>query len=61
MHPLLSLSVFWLLPLALTLEEDSPLDHVPRRTVPYHSEFCVTLSHSYTIDRRLIGKEFSHW
>lgn len=35
MHPLLSLSVFWLLPLALTLEEDSPLDCVPRRSVPY--------------------------
>ncbi|XP_071346945.1 semaphorin-4E [Trachinotus anak] len=36
MHPLLSLSVFWLLPLALTLEEDSPLDCVPRKSVPYH-------------------------
>ncbi|XP_020489697.2 semaphorin-4E [Labrus bergylta] len=36
MHPLLSLCVFWLLPLALTLEEDSPLDCVPRRSVPYH-------------------------
>lgn len=35
MHPLLSLSVFWLLPLALMLEEDSPLDCVPRRFVPY--------------------------
>nr|XP_046263251.1 semaphorin-4E [Scatophagus argus]XP_046263252.1 semaphorin-4E [Scatophagus argus] len=33
MHPLLSLSVFWLLPLALTLEDNSPL--VPRRSVPY--------------------------
>uniref|UniRef100_UPI0037E9766F semaphorin-4E n=1 Tax=Semicossyphus pulcher TaxID=241346 RepID=UPI0037E9766F len=38
MHPLLSLSVFWLLPLALTLEEDSPLDSVPRRSVPYHQD-----------------------
>ncbi|GAA6234875.1 semaphorin-4E-like [Lates japonicus] len=36
MHPLLSLSVFWLLPLALTLEEDSPLNSVPRRSVPYN-------------------------
>ncbi|XP_042353479.1 semaphorin-4E isoform X2 [Plectropomus leopardus] len=38
MHPLLPLCVFWLLPLALTLEEDSPLDNVPRRSVPYHRE-----------------------
>lgn len=38
MHPLLSLSVFWLLPLALMLEEDSPLDCVPRRSVPYHRD-----------------------
>ncbi|TKS79983.1 Semaphorin-4E Semaphorin-7 [Collichthys lucidus] len=38
MHPLLSLTVFWLLPLALTLEEDSPLDCVPRRSVPYHRD-----------------------
>ncbi|XP_051265936.1 semaphorin-4E [Dicentrarchus labrax] len=38
MHPLLSLSVFWLLPLALTLEEDSPLDCIPRRSVPYHRD-----------------------
>ncbi|XP_010791256.1 semaphorin-4E-like [Notothenia coriiceps] len=35
MHPPLALCVFWLLPLALTLEEDSPLDCVPRRSVPY--------------------------
>lgn len=50
MHPLLSLSVFWLLSLALTLEEDSPLDCVPRRSVSYHSECwylsCVTLVYS---------------
>ncbi|KAM9845219.1 semaphorin-4E-like isoform 1-T2 [Aulostomus maculatus] len=38
MHPLLSLSVFWLLPLALMLEEDSPLGCVPRRSVPYHRD-----------------------
>ncbi|KAM9349295.1 semaphorin-4E [Symphorus nematophorus] len=38
MHPLLSLSVFWLLPLALTLEEDSPLDCLPRRSVSYHKD-----------------------
>ncbi|XP_059199873.1 semaphorin-4E [Centropristis striata] len=38
MHPLLPLCVFWLLPLALTLEEDSPLDCVPRRSVPYHRD-----------------------
>lgn len=37
MHPL-SLCVFWLLPLALTLQEDSPLDCVPRRSVPYHRD-----------------------
>ncbi|KAM7400842.1 hypothetical protein PAMA_005156 [Pampus argenteus] len=37
-HPLLSLSIFWLLPLALTLEEDSLLDCVPRRSVPYHRD-----------------------
>ncbi|XP_034559702.1 semaphorin-4E [Notolabrus celidotus] len=38
MHPLLSLCVLWLLPLASTLEEDSPLDCVPRRSVPYHRD-----------------------
>lgn len=38
MHPLLSLTVFCLLPLALMLEEDSPLDCVPRRTVPHHKD-----------------------
>ncbi|CAJ1072024.1 semaphorin-4E [Xyrichtys novacula] len=38
MHPLLSLCVFWLLPVALTLEEDSPLDCRPRRSVPYHRD-----------------------
>lgn len=38
MHPLLSLGVFWLLPLALMLEEDSPLDCIPRRSVPYHRD-----------------------
>lgn len=45
MHPLLSLCVLWLLPLALTLDEDSPLDCVPRRSVPYHSECCITLDY----------------
>ncbi|CAN9503397.1 unnamed protein product [Ophioblennius macclurei] len=38
MHPLLSLTVFCLLPLALMLEEHSPLDCVPRRFVPYHRD-----------------------
>ncbi|KAM8727300.1 semaphorin-4E isoform 1-T2 [Acanthopagrus schlegelii] len=38
MHPVLSLAVFWLLPLALTLEEDSRLDCRPRRSVPYRSD-----------------------
>lgn len=39
MHPLLSLGVFrlLLLPAALTVVEDSPLDCVPRRSVPYNS------------------------
>ncbi|KAK5919383.1 hypothetical protein CgunFtcFv8_023282 [Champsocephalus gunnari] len=37
MHPPLALCVFWLLPLALTLEEDSPLDCVPRKSVPSHT------------------------
>ncbi|XP_072220446.1 semaphorin-4E [Leuresthes tenuis] len=41
MHPLLSLSVFWLLALALTLEGDSPLDSVPRRYVPHHRDNSV--------------------
>lgn len=38
MHLLQPLCVFWLLPLALTLEEDSPLGCVPRRSVPYHKD-----------------------
>ncbi|XP_029971561.1 semaphorin-4E [Salarias fasciatus] len=38
MHPLRSLTVFCLLPLALMLDEDSPLDCVPRRSVPYHRD-----------------------
>ncbi|XP_015258243.1 PREDICTED: semaphorin-4E-like isoform X1 [Cyprinodon variegatus] len=39
MHPLLSLSVFGLLllPVALMLVEDSPLESVPHRSVPYQS------------------------
>lgn len=37
MHPLLSLCVFCLLPMALTVEE-SPVNSLPRRTVPYHWE-----------------------
>lgn len=49
MHPLLSLCVFWLLPLALTLDEDSPLDCVPRRSVPFDRESrnlsCVTVAY----------------
>ncbi|XP_026169035.1 semaphorin-4E-like isoform X2 [Mastacembelus armatus] len=35
MSPLLSLCVFWLLPLVLMLQEHPPLDHGPRRSVPY--------------------------
>ncbi|XP_054619788.1 semaphorin-4E [Dunckerocampus dactyliophorus] len=38
MHPLFCVSIFWLLPLALVLDDDSPLDCVPRRSVPYHSD-----------------------
>ncbi|KAM3865967.1 semaphorin-4E [Diretmus argenteus] len=38
MHPLLSLSLFWLLPLVLMLENHPPLDCVARRTVPYHRD-----------------------
>uniref|UniRef100_A0A8C2X650 Semaphorin-1A n=1 Tax=Cyclopterus lumpus TaxID=8103 RepID=A0A8C2X650_CYCLU len=38
MHLLLPLCVLWLLPLAWTLEEDSPLDCVPRRSFPYHRD-----------------------
>ncbi|KAM4605753.1 semaphorin-4E isoform 1-T3 [Polymixia lowei] len=38
MYPLLALCLFWLLPLALMLEEDSPLDCVPRKTVAYHKD-----------------------
>ncbi|XP_061654485.1 semaphorin-4E [Phyllopteryx taeniolatus] len=37
MHPLLCISLFWFLPLALMLDDDTPLDCVPRRYVPYHS------------------------
>ncbi|XP_041805100.1 semaphorin-4E [Chelmon rostratus] len=38
MRPLLAFTVFWLLPLALMLEEDSPLDCVPRRSVSYRRD-----------------------
>ncbi|XP_036842237.1 semaphorin-4E isoform X2 [Oncorhynchus mykiss] len=38
MYPLVVVSFFWLLPLALTLDAHSPLDCVPRKTVPYHRE-----------------------
>lgn len=38
MHPLLPLCVFWLLPVALTLDEDSLLDCVPRRSVPFERD-----------------------
>ncbi|KAF7668677.1 hypothetical protein LDENG_00297650 [Lucifuga dentata] len=38
MHPQLTLGILWLLPMALMLEEDSPLNCVPRRTVPYHRD-----------------------
>ncbi|XP_056148783.1 semaphorin-4E [Lampris incognitus] len=37
MYPLLPVSLFCFLPLALMLGEDSPLDCVPRKTVPYHT------------------------
>lgn len=50
MHPLLPLCVFWLLPVALTLDEDSLLDCVPRRSVPFERESrnqsCVTMAQS---------------
>ncbi|XP_034039283.1 semaphorin-4E [Thalassophryne amazonica] len=38
MHQLLILTVFWLLPMVFMLDKDSPLDCIPRKTVPYHSE-----------------------
>ncbi|XP_077470550.1 semaphorin-4E [Stigmatopora argus] len=38
MHPLLCISIFCSLPLALMLDVDPPLDGVPRRYVPYHSD-----------------------
>ncbi|CAG5896830.1 semaphorin-4E-like isoform 1-T3 [Menidia menidia] len=41
MHPLLSLSAFWLLALASSLGEDSPPGCVPRRYVPYHRDNSV--------------------
>ncbi|XP_061775739.1 semaphorin-4E [Nerophis ophidion] len=37
-HPLVCISSFCLLPLAFMLDQDSTLDCVPRRSVPYHSE-----------------------
>ena len=69
MYPLLSLCVFWLLPAASVLEDATPLDCVPRKTVPHDSECyclsCITLAysvsshigkHSNSRDR-LIGKQ----
>ncbi|XP_061878164.1 semaphorin-4E [Entelurus aequoreus] len=41
MHPLVCISSFCLLPLALMLDQDSTLDCVPRRSVPYHSESAL--------------------
>ncbi|XP_028283443.1 semaphorin-4E-like [Parambassis ranga] len=38
MHQLLPLCVFWLLPLALMLEDKTQLDCIPRRSVPYHGD-----------------------
>ncbi|XP_068427319.1 semaphorin-4E [Clinocottus analis] len=39
MHPLLlPLRVLWLLPLAWTIKKDSPLDCIPRRSLPYHRD-----------------------
>ncbi|KAF3699228.1 Semaphorin-4E Semaphorin-7 Semaphorin-Z7 [Channa argus] len=38
MHPLLSLCVFWLLPLALMLEENLRLGCVPRKSVPFDGD-----------------------
>ncbi|XP_069562203.1 semaphorin-4E-like [Brachyistius frenatus] len=39
MHQLLPFCVFWLLlPLSLMMKKDSPLDCVPRRSVPYHRD-----------------------
>ncbi|KAK2822272.1 hypothetical protein Q5P01_022337 [Channa striata] len=38
MHPLLSLCVLWLLPLALMLEENVPLGCVPRKSVHYDGD-----------------------
>nr|XP_061795297.1 semaphorin-4E-like [Nerophis lumbriciformis] len=38
MHPLICISISCFLPLALMRNVDSPLDCVPRRYVPYHSD-----------------------
>lgn len=38
MHPIQSLCVIWLLPMAMTLEEDSTVDSLPRRTVSYQRD-----------------------
>ncbi|CAB1326619.1 unnamed protein product [Coregonus sp. 'balchen'] len=53
MHPLVVVRLFWLLPLALTLDAHSPLDCIPRKTVPYHSVFvsnywCHSVSFNVT-------------
>ncbi|XP_019712256.1 semaphorin-4E isoform X1 [Hippocampus comes] len=37
MRPLLCISVFWFLPLASMLDDDAPLDCIPRRYVAYNS------------------------
>lgn len=51
MHPVLLVSVLGLMPLALMQEEDSQLDCVPRRSVPYHSECChLSVTCSETTD-----------
>lgn len=51
MHLLHSLGVLWLLPLALTLEEHSPLELgcIPRRSVPFHSESCNVSYEMYAV------------
>lgn len=45
MYLLICLGIFWFFPLTLALEEDSPLDCVPRKSVSYQGEcFCLCVT-----------------
>lgn len=71
MHQLLPLSVFWLLPLALMLEDKPQLDCIPRRSVPYHGEtlsckasfekygLCLTASLGNTVVDELFSYSYT--